>query len=113
MLVSFGPFAFDRQRRLLRRGDTELPLPPACRCLDCWDPIRLHRSETESAHSVWRNRSLPTRRLPKPSFSPEGSRDYPAAPDHIPDRAPPGLPLCRPVTEPPSPRPPFGAGTSR
>ena len=26
--VSFGPFTFDAKTRLLRRGDTDVPLPP-------------------------------------------------------------------------------------
>ena len=116
MLVSFGPFAFDRQRRLLRRGDAELPLPP--RVLGVLELLVTRAGDIvprqELLDSVWREAFVTDTSLAEAvSFLRQALGDDPAAPTYIQTVHRRGYRFVAPVTGPAAPLPPGPAPEDR
>jgi eukaryotic-like serine/threonine-protein kinase len=114
--LAFGPFAFDRTSRLLRRGDVELPLPP--RVLGVLELLLARAGEVvgrqELIESVWKDAFVTDTSLAEAvSVLRQALGDDPQSPRYIQTVHRRGYRFVAPVTEigptPVGPAPPAQA----
>src|SRR5262249_51790641 len=112
-LVSFGPFSFDAQNRLLSRDGTEIPLPP--RVLAALELLLSRPGEViarqEPLDSAWKDAFVTDTSLAEPiSFLRQALGDDPQAPRFVQTVHRRGYRFVQPVTSSSSTPPAVTAG---